>query len=140
MEWYNEPVFYKKAVLKNFAILTEKDLCCSLFLNKNAGLQSWNLIKKRLQHRYFPVNIAKFLRKLVLKNICEQLFERFPTWANDITSSIGIEEHIFSKTKQNKKHSKTQLNEKTCLLIMLLIILFSSISPLRVSGVVCPTK
>ena len=30
-------------------------------------------IKKRLQHRCFPVNIAKFLRALVLKNICEQL-------------------------------------------------------------------
>ena len=30
----------KKAVLKNFAIFTEKHLRWSLFLNKNAGLQS----------------------------------------------------------------------------------------------------
>ena len=109
---YNEPVFFKKAVLKHFAVFTEKDLCCSLFVNKNAGLQSWNHIKKRLQHRCFPVNIAKFLGKLVLKNICERLFERFPTWANNITSNIGIEEDIFSKAKQNKNHSKTQLNKK----------------------------
>ena len=37
---YNEQVFYKKAVIKNFAIFTEKHLRSCLFLNKNAGLQS----------------------------------------------------------------------------------------------------
>ena len=31
----------------------------SLFLKK---LQPCDIMKKRLQHRYFPVNIAKFLR------------------------------------------------------------------------------
>ena len=31
------------------------------------------LIKKRLQHKSFPVNIAKFLRIHIWKNICEQL-------------------------------------------------------------------
>ena len=39
------------------------------FFDKVAGLGK----QKRLQHSYFPVNIAKFLRKLILKNICEQL-------------------------------------------------------------------
>ena len=33
----------------------------SLF-NKVVGLQARNFIKRRLQHRCFPVNIAKFLR------------------------------------------------------------------------------
>ena len=55
-ERYYGQVFYKKAVLKNFAVFTEKHPCWSLFLNKKAGLQSWNIIKKRLQHRYFPLN------------------------------------------------------------------------------------
>ena len=32
-----------------------------------------NTEKKRLQHRCFLVNIAKFLRSPILKNICEQL-------------------------------------------------------------------
>ena len=32
-----------------------------------------NFIKKRLQHKCFPVNIAKFLRAIVLKNIWEWL-------------------------------------------------------------------
>ena len=56
--------------------------CCSIhrktpvlesILNTVAGLKTYNFILKRLQHRYFPVNIAKFLRTSVLKNICEQL-------------------------------------------------------------------
>ena len=32
------------------------------FFNEAAGLQACNFIKKRLQHTYFPVNIAKFLK------------------------------------------------------------------------------
>ena len=54
-------------------------MCWSQFLNKNAGLQYLNFVKRRLQHSCFPMNIAKFLRTPVLKNICEQLFERFTT-------------------------------------------------------------
>ena len=92
----------KKALPKNFAVFTEKYLCWSLFLNKNASFQSWNFIKKRLQQRCFPVNTVKFLRIPVLKNIFEQLFERFPTWASNITSNTGIEEDIFSKVKPKK--------------------------------------
>ena len=30
--------------------------------NKVVGLKAYNFIKKRLQHSYFPVNTAKFLR------------------------------------------------------------------------------
>ena len=44
-------MFFKIGVLKNFA--TGKHLCWSLFLIK---------LKKRLQHRCFLVNIAKYLR------------------------------------------------------------------------------
>ena len=59
-------VFYKKAVLKNFAIFTWKHLCWSLFLIKLQAyrLQAYNFIKKRLQYRYFPGNIAKLLKHL----------------------------------------------------------------------------
>ena len=45
----------------------------SLF-NKIAGLKAWNFVKKGFQHRYFAVNIAKFLRAPILKNICKGLF------------------------------------------------------------------
>ena len=126
-----------RPAIKNFAIFIEKHLRWSLFLNKNVGFQSWNFIKKRLQHRFFPVNIAKFLRTPVLENICERLFERFPTWASNITRNMGIEEDIFSKTK--KKHWKFSYMKKTYIFMMLLIISFFSISPLHASGGVFPT-
>ena len=45
-------VFCKKGVLKNFARFTGKPLC----------LKPATLLKKRLWHRFFPVNFAKFLR------------------------------------------------------------------------------
>ena len=63
----------KKAILKHFVIFTGKHLCWGLFFNKVAGHQACNFIKKRLQHRYFLVNIRKFIRTPILKNICKRL-------------------------------------------------------------------
>ena len=62
-------MFYKKAVLENFAIFTGKNLCWSLFFNENAGRKSCNIIKKRLHNRSFPMNIAKFLLTSVLTQL-----------------------------------------------------------------------
>ena len=56
-------VFCKTGVLRNFAKFTIKHLPQSLFSNKVAGWDC-NFIKKKLRHRCFPVNFAKFLRKL----------------------------------------------------------------------------
>ena len=63
----------KEGISKSFAMFTGKRLCWSLLLIKFQALRPCNFIKKRLQHRCFPVNIAKFLRKLILKNICQRL-------------------------------------------------------------------
>ena len=63
----------KKAILKHFVIFTRKQLCRRLFFNKVAGHQTCNFIKKRLQHRYFLVNIGKFKRRPILKNISKRL-------------------------------------------------------------------
>ena len=52
----------KKSVLGNFTKFTGKHLCQILFFNKVAGLSPAILSKKRLWHRCFPVNFAKFLR------------------------------------------------------------------------------
>ena len=54
--------FVRKGVLRNFAKFTSKHLYQSLFSNKVAGLRPATLFKKRLWHRCFPVNFAKFLR------------------------------------------------------------------------------
>ena len=55
-------MFFKIGVLENCAIFTRKHLCWSLFLIKFSKKFIKNFIKKRLQHRCFPANIAKFLR------------------------------------------------------------------------------
>ena len=55
-------VFCKKGVLRNFAKFTGKHLCQSLFLIKLQASRPPTLSKKRLWHRCFPVNFAKFLR------------------------------------------------------------------------------
>ena len=71
-------VLYKKVVLKIsqiqrktpvFAKSTGKHLCQSLFFNE----ETCNSIKKRLWHRCFPVNFAKFLRTIFLQNTSGRL-------------------------------------------------------------------
>ena len=59
-----------KKVLQKF---TGKHLCRNHFLNKVIDLQGAPLLKKRLWHRCFPVNFVKFVRKPILKSICERL-------------------------------------------------------------------
>ena len=54
-------MFCEKDVLRNFAKFAEKHLCQSLFFKIVAGLRPATLLKKRLWHRCFPVNFAKFL-------------------------------------------------------------------------------
>ena len=58
-------VFFKKGVLRNFARFIGKHLCQSLFFNNvvdlKKGVRLATLLKKRLWHRCFPVNFAKFL-------------------------------------------------------------------------------
>ena len=63
--------FFKIGVLKIFAIFAGKHLCWSYLLIVT-GLDAWNFVKKRLQHRCFLANIAKFLRSFILKNVCER--------------------------------------------------------------------
>ena len=52
----------KKVFLQILQNSQEKHLWQSLFFNKVAGLRPATLLKKRLWHRCFPVNFAKFLR------------------------------------------------------------------------------
>ena len=64
-------VFCKKAVLKNFSTFTGKYLCSSLFLIRLSAFSSATLLKGDCK-RFF-VNIANFLKTLILKKICERL-------------------------------------------------------------------
>ena len=69
-------VFCRRRVLENFPKFTGKHLCQILFFDKVAGLRLANLLKKRLWHRCFPVNFAKFLRTLFLQNTSSGCFCR----------------------------------------------------------------
>ena len=59
-------LFFEKGVLKNFPKITGKHLCWSLDFNQVAGLQLATLLKKRLPHRFCPVNLKNFAK--ILKN------------------------------------------------------------------------
>ena len=80
-------MFCKKGVLKFRKFYRKTPVLESIF-NNISGLQSCNFIKKRLQHRCFPIKFAKFLRTPILKNICERLF-LFVSSQNTITNSSG---------------------------------------------------
>ena len=132
---YNHQISYIHHHIKFWKSIMNRCSIKKLFLkilqysyeNTVLYFQSCNFIKKRFQHRCFPVNIAKFFRAPVLKNIWERLFKRFPTW---------IKKHNKQRMKwtfsQKKKKSKTQLDKKTYLFMMLLIISFFCIYPMHV--------
>ena len=70
----------RKGVLRNFAKFTGKHLCQVLFYNKVAGPEPATLLKKRLWHRCFRMNFAKFLRTpfhRTLLNNCFSTMQHF---------------------------------------------------------------
>ena len=83
--------FVKKGVLRNFAKLTGKHLCQSLFFNKVADLygeiyvfspnaekcRSVTLLKKSLWYRRFPVNLRIFQEHLFYRTPPDNCFCRF---------------------------------------------------------------
>ena len=112
-------VFYKKFLLRYFAIFTGKHLCWSLFLQ--------NFIKKRLQHRCFPVNIEEFLRTHFSQNTSRRLllyfcnnfsFERInhktldAFWAFDVHSVPTKGFLIFSGGIDNQERATLTLRER----------------------------
>ena len=103
----------KIAVLKNFAIFTGNTCVGISFLIKIQVFRPPALLKRDSNTGGFCEHWETFKNTYILKSICERLLlrvslELFPTWTNN----VGGEEHIFSKTKQNKNRSKTQLYEK----------------------------
>ena len=59
---YDSQMFFKMDALKNFANFTGKKPVLNSLPNKVEGLKVCNFIKKKLQHRCFPVKFHKFLR------------------------------------------------------------------------------
>ena len=62
----------KKLLLKILQY-SQDNICVGVSFNRVAGLYGCNVVKKRLQHSCFLVNIAKFFRTPILNNIYERL-------------------------------------------------------------------
>ena len=75
-----------------------------LFFSKVADLQTL----QSLWHRYFPVNIAKFWRTPILKNICERLLLKLSLY----TVRILQKDHWHSKN--HWKYSLLCTESKCC--------------------------
>ena len=78
----------KKGAVRNFAKLTGKDLCQSLFFHKFAGPSPVALLKKRLWHGLFCVNFAKFLRTPFLQNTSSRLLLTFERVLNTLLLNV----------------------------------------------------
>ena len=70
-------MFFNRDVLESLVMFTRKTPVLELLFNIVVGLEDYNCITKRFQHKYFLVNIVKFLRTAILKNICERLLLYF---------------------------------------------------------------
>ena len=66
-------LFCKKRSSEKFRKIHRKILVLEPLFNKVARLQACSFIKKRLQHRCFHVDFAKFLRTTILNSICERM-------------------------------------------------------------------
>ena len=98
-------VFCRKGALRNFAKLTGKNLCQSLFFNKVAGLKPETLLKRRLWHRYFPVKFTKFLRTPFLWNTSGRLLLEV---ANNIQYNFVKSNTFLLTSTQRKAFSKSK--------------------------------
>ena len=88
-------MFFKIDVFKNFAIFTGIHRCWSIFLIKLQ--EACNFIKKKLPHRWFSVNIAKFLRTPFYK---EHL------WWLLLNVELVWMVYVFGKTKTSVKSGR----------------------------------
>ena len=64
----------KNVFLKFFVKFTGKHLCWSHFFNEVACLGSITLLRKRLQHRCFPVNFTKSSKQLFYRTLSGDCF------------------------------------------------------------------
>ena len=76
----------KIVVLQNFRKMPVLE---SLF-NKGVGLQTYKFIKKRLQHRGFPMKFTKFLRRPILKVICQRLLMNPPSVSSGCKPTVEV--------------------------------------------------
>ena len=101
----------KKGVLRNFAKFTGKHLCQSFFLNKLQA-RPVTLLRKRLWHRCFLVNFAKFLRTPSLRNTFGRLLSDLYFFQKFFKLSKNL--HCFLFYKNMNSGIVSDIFEKIC--------------------------
>ena len=87
----------------------------SLFLIKLKALRPATLLKKRLCHRCFPVNFAKFLRTPSPYRTAHEIFCASLIIAKFLKlhiSVVSINEHYISKLLEEKEEELEELNQR----------------------------
>ena len=102
----------KKGVLGNFAKFTGKHQCQSLFFNKVAALRPATLLKKRIWHRCFPVNLWNFQEHLFTEHI--------RVTASRHSHIVVI---FFSQLKERVRYDFIKIRCSGCSLFVLLLVL-----------------
>ena len=97
----------KKLFLKNLTIFTGK-ICINVFFEKVADLKAYSFIEKGLQHRYYSVNIAKFVRTPIFKNICEWQLLTFNYFPTDLTSALFVFRYCIETNWHERKVFSTK--------------------------------
>ena len=96
-------MFIEKGILKNFAKLTGKHLCRSLFFNKVAGLRPVTLLKKRLAQvfscGFWKISKYKFFYRTPL--VAASIVRRIRKHKKDENTRIR-KKKIWKKSKRNK--------------------------------------
>ena len=98
----------KKLFLKISQYSHRKRPVLGSFFIKVTGLNACNFIKKRLRHRYFLVNIAKYLRTPNLKKILERLLldlSKFHHWNSRAKRSNHLRCFVFLEILQNSQEN-----------------------------------
>ena len=90
-------MFNKKSGFEKFRKIYRKTPVLESLFNKGAGIQACNFIKKRLQQKCFPVNIAKFLKISILKNMCDRLPLSFVIYNGEQICSHSLKKSIDGK-------------------------------------------
>ena len=88
-----------KTCSEKFRYIHRETPVLEFLFNKVVDVQACNFIKNRLQHRYFPVNIAQFLRTTFLKNTWVRLLLIMAIWLCFSRKSAKLA--ILSKSKNN---------------------------------------
>ena len=112
-------IFFKIGILKNFAIITGKQLCWT------AELKVCSFIKQRLQHNCFHVNAAKFLRTAffikhlqwlllneVKTNVKSTWYILLPDWLYHVIKPIMTSNSNLLQNYKDKE-AETQRNRNT---------------------------